>query len=513
MTGAIRDLSSAHVPETVHAEICIVGSGSGGGTAAAALAEAGRDVLVLEEGGDYVGAALTQRDVAMYGALYMDQGNRATEDMSVSILQARVLGGGGVINASDIVPIPDGVLRHWHDRYGLREMTPQRMAPYRQRALDDLRANRIEESQINRNNRLVREGAERLGLRGEVFTHNRVGCQGLGTCLIGCPIGAKQNPRMVAIPQAVRSGARFFTRARAVAIEGGDREIKTVRVRSLDARGHRETGELRVRARTVIVAANAIASAQLLLRSGLGNDHVGRHLSLQPQLPVVAVYDDDVIGFRGIPQSYAVTEHEVEDHPQHGLWGYRIEPIMGTPGIFAAALPFIGRDHKAFMHLYPRLAAALVLAPDEPSGTIEVTGSGRPNVRYVHRDDHKTRLRDGAKVAARIYLATGARRVIVPVMPPIEIRSERDLRKVDDLSFAPATVPLLSAHQQGGVRFAPHEQGGAADPHGRVYGTRGVYVFDSSGFPTSSSSHTMAPIMTVAHYLVDALLARLHPPV
>lgn len=207
-----------------------------------------------------------------------------------------------------------------------------------------------------------------------------------------------------------------------------------------------------------------------------------------------------------------MTEHEREDHPEHGLWGFRIEPIMGTPGIVAAGLPFVGREMKEMMQLYPHMAAALLLVLDAPSGTVEDEGSSRPRVRYTQREDHRARLREAIRVAARIYLATGARRVIVPTVRPLEIRSERDLRKVDELSFAPATAPLLSAHQQGTVRFGTSPRTGGADPEGRVFGMRGVYAFDSSGFPTSASTHTMAPILTVAHYLSDALLARLPVP-
>lgn len=97
----------------------------------------------------------------------------------------------------------------------------------------------------------------------------------------------------------------------------------------------------------------------------------------------------------------------------------------------------------------------------------------------------------------------------MPVVPPVTVRSEADLAKIDAIPFRPATVPLLSAHQQGGVRFAPSERDGAADPEGRVYGARDVLVFDSSGFPSSASSHTMAPIISVAHYLAQRLITRM----
>jgi choline dehydrogenase-like flavoprotein len=509
MTGAVVDLSRSPVPPEVSARICIVGSGSGGATAARVLAEAGHDVVVLEEGADVRGSSLTQRDVAMHDRLYMDRGNRTTEDMSVNVLQARVLGGGGVINASDVVPIPDGVLQHWVRKHGLSDMSPEALSVHRDQTLEDLSASRIGEHQLNANNRIVRDGAARLGLRGETLMHNRRGCQGLGTCLLGCPVSAKRNPRMVAIPRALEAGAHIYTRARVVAVEHAQRATKRVRVRTLDANGWRETGDLVVRAEVVILAANAVNTAQLLLRSGIGNGHVGQHLTLQPQLLVAAVFDEPVRAYEGIPQAYAVTEHEVEDHPEHGLWGFRIEPIMATPGMYAAGLPLVGAEAKEFMHLYPRLAGSLLLVPDAPSGRVEKGRAQRPVVRYEQREDHRARLRQAIRVAARIYLAMGAREVLVPVVPPLRIRTEADLALVEAIPFAPATATLVSAHQQGTVRFAPSPRDGAADPEGRVYGARDVYVFDSSGFPTSASSHTMAPIMTIARALSSRLLTHL----
>jgi choline dehydrogenase-like flavoprotein len=507
VSGRIVDLAQTPAPALIEADICIVGSGSGGATAARVLAEAGRDVVVLEEGADYPGERLTQRDGEMYSALYMDRGGRTTDDLGVTVLQGRVLGGGGVINASDVVPIPPGVLQHWNTKFHLSELTAQQLAPYEKRALSDLHASRILDAQVNRANGLLKQGSEALGMRGERMLHNRVGCAGLGTCLIGCPINAKKNPRFVAIPLALAAGARFFTRAQARRIRHADREFKRISVRVLESSGMRAIGQTEVRARTVIVAANAIASAELLLRSGIGNGHVGRHLMLQPQLPITAVFPDEVLAYRGIPQSYAVTQFETEDHPEHGLWGFRIEGVMGTPGMVGSLLPFTGAAGKLAMTDYDRIAAALLLVPDEPSGSVRLSSSGRLSIGYLQRDNHKQRTLQALREAARIYFEAGAERVIVPVAPPITLTHPDQVDQLSGLRLRTAAAPFISAHQQGTARMAPSARDGALDPAGRVRGARGVYIFDSSGFPSSASSHTMTPIMTLSHYLSDRLLA------
>jgi choline dehydrogenase-like flavoprotein len=68
---------------------------------------------------------------------------------------------------------------------------------------------------------------------------------------------------------------------------------------------------------------------------------------------------------------------------------------------------------------------------------------------------------------------------------------------------------MISAHQQGTVRFAASERDGGANLDGQVYGTKDVYVFDSSGYPTTASSHTMTPIISSSRMLTAKLLTRI----
>jgi choline dehydrogenase-like flavoprotein len=155
------------------------------------------------------------------------------------------------------------------------------------------------------------------------------------------------------------------------------------------------------------------------------------------------------------------------------------------------------------------MAPSLLLVPDAPSGRVEVARDGRLTIHYEQREDHRERLRHAVDTAAKAYLEAGAREVLVPTLPPLTIRSVREAKQAQQLAFAPATAPLISAHQQGTVRFAASERDGGADLNGQVYGTRDIYVFDSSGFPTTASSHTMTPIIASSRMLTTKLLTRI----
>jgi hypothetical protein len=98
---------------TLDCDVCVVGSGAGGGTAAAVLAGAGLDVVVLEAGdylddGDFDGAELDG-----YARLYLGAAALATVDQSVGLYAGACLGGGTVVNFSTCFRTPDDVRAEW----------------------------------------------------------------------------------------------------------------------------------------------------------------------------------------------------------------------------------------------------------------------------------------------------------------------------------------------------------------------------------------------------------------
>ncbi len=113
--GAARALR-VEVPQRdleLTADVCVVGSGAGGGTAAAVLASAGKDVIVLEAGGYYDDADFDGAELAGFHRLYLDHGFAATEDHSVGLLAGECVGGGTVVNYCTSFHTPDEVRNEW----------------------------------------------------------------------------------------------------------------------------------------------------------------------------------------------------------------------------------------------------------------------------------------------------------------------------------------------------------------------------------------------------------------
>src|SRR5262249_29723797 len=141
------------------------------------------------------------------------------------------------------------------------------------------------------------------------LAHNRVNCIGSGFCELGCSFNAKQNALKVLIPQALAAGARVLADARVdrILVAGG--RAGGVEAALLGEDG-RPRGRLTVQARAVVLGASATGSAALALRSGLPDPHqlCGTNLHLHPGVAVAGIFDHDIAGWKGIPQSFECTE-------------------------------------------------------------------------------------------------------------------------------------------------------------------------------------------------------------
>src|SRR5438067_897086 len=91
---------------TLTCDAVIVGSGAGGGVVAAELSAAGKDVIVLEEGGYYNEADFNQLELAMMRKLYYQGGFAATSDAGVALIA-----GGSKMAVRSVFARPSGSRR------------------------------------------------------------------------------------------------------------------------------------------------------------------------------------------------------------------------------------------------------------------------------------------------------------------------------------------------------------------------------------------------------------------
>ena len=145
-------------------DVAIVGSGAGGATMAAELAEAGFDVVVLEEGSYYGTRDFTADTSAMVRQLYRDGGaTMAIGNPPILFQEGRAVGGSTVINGGMSWRTPESILERWRTSDGL-DISPAQMEPYFERVERRIHVAPMDASAIGIDNQLLKKGRRRARL-------------------------------------------------------------------------------------------------------------------------------------------------------------------------------------------------------------------------------------------------------------------------------------------------------------------------------------------------------------
>jgi len=489
---------------TLDCDVVVVGTGAGGAMVAREAARAGLEVIALEEGGHLGPRDFTQREDEMLPLLFQDGGGRTTDDGAVTVLQGRGVGGSTVHNTNLCKRAPAAVLDGWK----LAGWRADELAPHYAVVERDLSVAPIDESRVNRNNAILRRGVEKLGWKGGILSHNRVGCVGSGFCELGCSFDAKQNALKVLIPAAVAAGARVISDCRAERVLVKHGRAIGVQARALDNGGGsvgRPGATVTVHARAVCLAGSAVGSALLAQKSGLPDPsgRVGRGLHLHPGAAVAGVFDEIIEGWNGIPQSWECTEKlRFDDAPDNDDRAWIITAFAHPIGL-ASSLPGFGAAHMTLMRLYPRIAVLAAMLHDRSEGRVAVDGE-RPVVKYALDGGDVRALVRGMAACAEILFAAGARQVIVPYAEPLVLSSVSELGRVAARGYRPLDPLLTAVHPMGTLAL-----GRVVDERGAWRGADGVWVADGSLFPTSLGGPPQLSIYAAGHkvagHLVEAL--------
>ena len=492
-------------------DVCVVGSGAGGAVAAARLAEKGLRVVVLEEGARFGREDFKMDEATAYPALYQEKGQRATADQAISILQGRAVGGTTVVNWTVSHRLPERVLAHWKKAHGVEGLDAAALAPHYAAVEERLHIHETALADVNPNNRVLWDGAGKLGLSRELLRRNVRGCQNLGYCAMGCPIDARTSMDLTYVPDAVRAGARVYSSVRAVRVERSGKRVATVHAVALDPRLDRPGGrKVVVRPKVLVLSGGAINTPELLLRSGLDpSGRVGTRTFLHPVVASLALFPGRIEGYRGAPLS--VASHAFADRGP-GKVGFFLEAAPTHPMLASTALPGFGADHEELMSRLPNVNGLLALAidgflPAEEGGTVSLRGDGRLRVDYPIRPEVWEALREGAKALARVQLAAGAEVVYSLHADPVVMRSEADVGRLDRAPWVPASVPLFSAHAMGGCAMGKDPARSVVDSTLRVHGMENLFVVDGSVFPTSLGVNPQETIFALARWAADPVAA------
>jgi choline dehydrogenase-like flavoprotein len=330
-------------------------------------------------------------------------------------------------------------------------------------------------------------------------------CARIGVCTQGCPEGAKAVADKAYWVDAIAAGAILKTgaRVREITIDKAGRATGAVFI-------DRSGAEYHQRAKTVLLCANGIGSARLLLLSqsgrfpnGLANTSglVGRNLMLHPVAAVIGTFEDDLESWVGPGGMSIYSMQFYETDASRGFvrgakWALMPSggPLSIHSGLAGASLERgWGANAHRKMRRLGHNAVWSIVGEDLPNPENRVVldsettdSDGVPGVRVLYRlGDNERKLRAWhMERAVESMRAAGAFETLkVPVLP------------------------FSGGHLLGTARMGTDPETSVTDPFGRTHDVPNLHILDGSLFVTSGGVNPTATICALASRCVQHLIA------
>ncbi|HWL42944.1 MAG TPA: GMC family oxidoreductase [Ilumatobacter sp.] len=454
-------------------DVAVVGSGPGGAVTAWRLAEAGRSVVVLEEGPDTRTEGRPQFTMSQLEHWYRSGGLQAAIGTpAVAFAEGRCVGGGSEVNSGLYHRLPGEVAERWRAEFRVDGFHPDAL---------DHHAEAV-------------EAAVTIGTAGEVSPASQRLADGAGAQGWAAPA----TPRFMAASDA---GVERQTMSRTLlprAAAAGAEVRAGQRVARLRRRGGVwelvVDGAAPVRAHRVVVAAGAIQTPALLQRSGIRR-HVGGSLAMHPMAKITAIFPD-AVNHAGM----GVGVHQMKEFGPSVQLGCSIS----SPGYLAMSLAELPAAREMIDSGWQNMATYYTSNASGRGRVLAVPGVRDPLVIFKVGRAGVGELLDGLRVLGRCLLDAGATGLVVSARGAGVLHSYDELdgflatRTGGDLALM--TVHLAGTTPMGEVAHAP------VDSWGRVKGADGLYVNDASVLCGAPTVNPQGAIMAVAHRNAEHLL-------
>ncbi|KAM7274466.1 hypothetical protein ACFE04_016332 [Oxalis oulophora] len=510
---------------TIKCDAVVVGSGSGGGVIAGVLANAGYKVVVLEKGNYFARNNLSLLEGPTMDEMYLSGGLLVTDDIGTVILAGSTVGGGSTINWSASIKTPQHVINEWSNQLHL-EMFDSELY---QEALGVVCEKMGVQSEIKEeglNNSVLRRGCEELRFPVENIPRNSSSDHYCGWCSLGCKNGEKKSTAETWLVDLANSGnGVILPGCAAIKIlhkkQNRSRKVATGVVFEFEHGGIRN--QCIVESKVTIVACGALRTPILLQNSGFKNSNIGKNLHLHPVTMAWGYFPDNTLISDEVWPVQEKKSHKggimtamstIVSNVDKSGYGAIIQTPSLHPGMFSSLMPWVsGLDFKIQMTKFSRIAHIFALARDTGSGTVNAPHS----ISYRMSSTDEMNLQKGIEKVLRILAAAGAEEIgthhckgrSLNVKRASSEELERFVKEESGRLLRDLSTPICSAHQMGSCRMGTNPKNSVVNEMGETWEVEGVYVADTSVFPTALGVNPMVTVQAIAYCTAQSVLAAL----
>jgi choline dehydrogenase-like flavoprotein len=475
----------------------IVGSGAAGGLVAYRLATAGKRVALIERGGFYNTSDFTRWELQAYRNLWWEprwtSNTEYDQDMpEVSLGMGRCVGGSTTIfTAVAHRPPRDNIDEWWSATMPINALgeplTIKDLEPHFVRVERETHVRRYTEWDAG--TRKIAGGFRKIGLDSEaVNAYIDPTCDQSG-CLFGCPTGAKRGSLLSYVLPAIYAGAEIYHNTTVTEVlirKAVDGLLEAYGVRYIDEQGR--GGELT--SKTIVLAAGALETPQILLRSGLpekagytsSSMQIGRNLAANTGTIVFGVFDDVLKNWLIHPISAEVSEFAVK---RKGGFLLQFSESMEGPLGFSEVVtdqddvPLIGTKLANLLMNYKKVAGIFITIHDGNNGTIILKGREPIFYKPVTMEDRST-ISKARGFARQALEAAGAKETYYSI--------------------------LLSHHSQGTCRMGEDTSKTVVNSEFESHDVKNLFICDGSVIPTVLDVNPSLTIYALADMASDYIL-------
>lgn len=531
----------------------VIGSGPAGATVATELQKAGKRVVLIEQGPWVVWGSM---NTMSYSRLMFGNDTVTTADNGVVVRSGQAMGGGSTVNIdlafSPLESTIQSRIANWIEKGWLdgRFYTQDRISAAYQWVRNAIATRAVSQSELNRDNRALWDGANAYGVDPSLYHLNR-----FPQLLSPSPVTQKRDAARQLILPAAEDINNPLSVIPDVSIQqlqfastGPDGSVKVTGATLLaqtpwvdpqyqntivDPCGLKiQPGTpVTIAAENVILSAGTIGSSRILLNSAknqpaIQNPRVGKGLIMHPSFPLIGVFDETINLLEGLDSATYLEAFGVTP-------GFIFETMGALPAYGAILIPGSGIDvYKKIVQFNHSVGFGVMLV-DTPSDNNSVTLNSAGNVvlNYTLSDSDKQRFRNGVGIAIRMMFLSGAKEVIIPTnenvlgLPnfnPMVGTYLTDIKQADlvekNIQFIPNRTVLTSAHLQATNKMGATADTSVASTNQRIWNVKtkkeipNLYLMDSSMFPTSVGANPMQSLYTLAKIFSERLLGKADKP-